>query len=339
MIGKTIQQKRKEQGLTQAQVAEKLGVSAPAVNRWEKDLSYPDTTLLAPLARLLGIDMNELFSFHDSLTEEEREEITRKISNLLLDNKAEEAEELIEKVTKENPTDWKLFKEMALRYMIDANTEIIVHPETHIFWDKVIYFCKKVIELAPQETDSVIRHLVQAYAHTGQREKAELAWQKIPDTAKDKDRQYVNMLWTLKDSQEATNRLKKITLDNAFELCNNLEDLEKILNDLGDKALAEEAKALTKKVEHIFGLWNGLRKIKDKLTPELSDSEAIEAFTSFLDDTQKEELVSSRLFEGVEIPCGGREYPAASGRKLLLELLQGEGRDLIKNLVMQNPKE
>ena len=47
-------------------MAEYLGVSAPAVNKWEKDMCYPDASLLAPLARLLQIDLNELFSFHDS---------------------------------------------------------------------------------------------------------------------------------------------------------------------------------------------------------------------------------------------------------------------------------
>ena len=56
MIGKVIQQKRKETGLTQAQLADRLGVTAPAVNRWEKDLSFPDASLLAPLARCLNTD-------------------------------------------------------------------------------------------------------------------------------------------------------------------------------------------------------------------------------------------------------------------------------------------
>ena len=46
MIGKTIQIKRKNAGLTQAQLAELLGVTAPAVNRWEKDLSLPRRILL-----------------------------------------------------------------------------------------------------------------------------------------------------------------------------------------------------------------------------------------------------------------------------------------------------
>ena len=45
MIGKNIQEKRKALGLTQAQVAELLGVTPPAVNRWEKDLCYPDAAI------------------------------------------------------------------------------------------------------------------------------------------------------------------------------------------------------------------------------------------------------------------------------------------------------
>lgn len=50
-INEVIRQRRKELGLTQDRVAELLGVSAPAVNKWENGNSYPDITLLPPLAR------------------------------------------------------------------------------------------------------------------------------------------------------------------------------------------------------------------------------------------------------------------------------------------------
>lgn len=70
-INEIIREKRKELGLTQEQVADRLGVSAPAVNKWEKGISYPDITLLSPLARLLHIDLNTLLSFHETLTDRE----------------------------------------------------------------------------------------------------------------------------------------------------------------------------------------------------------------------------------------------------------------------------
>ena len=57
-IGKTIRKYRKEKGMTQEEMANRLGVTTPAVNKWENENSYPDITLLAPIARLLGILLN-----------------------------------------------------------------------------------------------------------------------------------------------------------------------------------------------------------------------------------------------------------------------------------------
>ena len=62
-IGEQIKNYRKTEGLTQEQVPNYLGVSTPAVNKWEKGASYPDITLLSPLARLLGVHYFQLW--HD----------------------------------------------------------------------------------------------------------------------------------------------------------------------------------------------------------------------------------------------------------------------------------
>ena len=70
-IGKTIRKYRKEKGMTQEEMANRLGVTTPAVNKWEKENSYPDISLLAPIARLLGISLDTLLSFHKDLTKEE----------------------------------------------------------------------------------------------------------------------------------------------------------------------------------------------------------------------------------------------------------------------------
>ena len=70
-INEMIRTRRKEMNLTQEQVASRLGVSAPAVHKWETGSSYPDITLLPALARLLGTDLNTLLSFQEELTEEE----------------------------------------------------------------------------------------------------------------------------------------------------------------------------------------------------------------------------------------------------------------------------
>ena len=51
-LSANIRRMRKEKGLTQEQVAQALGVTAPAVNKWERGASGPDLVLMAPLAQI-----------------------------------------------------------------------------------------------------------------------------------------------------------------------------------------------------------------------------------------------------------------------------------------------
>ena len=67
-IAQVIRKYRKEAGLTQEEMAKRLGVTTPAVNKWENGNSYPDIELLAPIARLLHISLDTLLSFKEDLT-------------------------------------------------------------------------------------------------------------------------------------------------------------------------------------------------------------------------------------------------------------------------------
>lgn len=70
-INQIIKERRTALNLTQEQVASYLGVTAPAVNKWEKGGTYPDITILPALARLLGTDLNTLLSFKEELSDQE----------------------------------------------------------------------------------------------------------------------------------------------------------------------------------------------------------------------------------------------------------------------------
>ena len=61
-IGKFIASCRKEQGMTQAVLAEKLGISDRAVSKWETGKSLPDSGIMLELCDLLKINVNELLS-------------------------------------------------------------------------------------------------------------------------------------------------------------------------------------------------------------------------------------------------------------------------------------
>ncbi len=61
-FGAFVAKSRKELGFTQRELAEKLHVTDKAVSKWERGLSYPDVTLLEPLAEALGMGVTELVS-------------------------------------------------------------------------------------------------------------------------------------------------------------------------------------------------------------------------------------------------------------------------------------
>ncbi len=61
-IGKFIAICRKEKGFTQAQLAEKLGVTEKSIGNWENGRNMPDLSLFSPLCNILGISINDLMS-------------------------------------------------------------------------------------------------------------------------------------------------------------------------------------------------------------------------------------------------------------------------------------
>ena len=61
-LGIRIAALRKERGLTQEELAEKLGVSSQAVSKWENDLSCPDIMLLPALAKIFDTTTDELLT-------------------------------------------------------------------------------------------------------------------------------------------------------------------------------------------------------------------------------------------------------------------------------------
>ncbi|MCM1039222.1 MAG: helix-turn-helix domain-containing protein [Roseburia sp.] len=67
--GRFIASCRKEQGMTQAALAEKLGISDRAVSKWETGKSMPDSGIMLELCELLQINVNELLSGERIMTE------------------------------------------------------------------------------------------------------------------------------------------------------------------------------------------------------------------------------------------------------------------------------
>ena len=62
VTGTIIRQLREERKLTQAELADRIGVSSKTVSKWETNKGLPDISLLQPLAQALGISVIELMN-------------------------------------------------------------------------------------------------------------------------------------------------------------------------------------------------------------------------------------------------------------------------------------
>lgn len=73
---------RRAKGMTQEQLACALGVSSPAVSKWETGSSCPDISLLCPLARALGTNVDTLLEFEETLSEADIIEQSNRIAEI-----------------------------------------------------------------------------------------------------------------------------------------------------------------------------------------------------------------------------------------------------------------
>ena len=93
-IGSFIASCRKEQGFTQAKLAERLGITDRAVSKWENGKSLPDASIMLELCELLKITVNELLC-GEKLDENYKEQADENIMDVFAVNKSINKRELL----------------------------------------------------------------------------------------------------------------------------------------------------------------------------------------------------------------------------------------------------
>lgn len=111
-IGNVICDLRKKRGMTQEQLAEAVGVSTPAVSKWETGASCPDVALLAPIARALDTDVNTLLSFTPTLSLDELPAVVKDVQQLAERDGAAAMDRILA-LTRRYPTDPQLRFQLA----------------------------------------------------------------------------------------------------------------------------------------------------------------------------------------------------------------------------------
>lgn len=151
-IGSVIKKYRKELGYTQEEIANRLGVTTPAVNKWENGNSNPDIELLAPIARLLNISLDTLLSFHQNLTDIEITKLIQKMEKMFSEEGYEKTYQWAVNIINKYPNCNMLIWQMAV--MLDSR-RIIGVCENPDKYDKQI---NSWYEMALNDEDEKIQH-------------------------------------------------------------------------------------------------------------------------------------------------------------------------------------
>lgn len=225
-INQIIREKRKELSLTQEQIAECLGVSTPAVNKWEKGITYPDITLLPALARLLKTDLNTLMSFQDDLTDMEIEKFVDEVDRTVQEQNYEMAFQMAMDKIHEYPTCDKLIYSVIL-YLEGALFLYNVSEPEHYREVFVTFYKRLAANEVPEIRDFAGSMLINYARNKGEFSKAEELINALPFSSIDKQEQFAILYQQQKKYKEAEKiweyRLKKGVTEIQTALMNMLE--------------------------------------------------------------------------------------------------------------------
>jgi len=186
-IGTNIYTLRKEKKITQAQLAEKLGVSEQAVSKWENNQCAPDVSLFPIIANYFGVSIDRLFGYHMNSYEEEVKAIMESIEIELqsIDDRIgimgtyKEIEILTKGLEKyPNSPDLKISLAFSLS-MVNRISEDENERKQAV--EKAIKLCTEVVDTCGDvnQVDNALNMLSRIYGETGEYAKAFDAIQKI----------------------------------------------------------------------------------------------------------------------------------------------------------------
>lgn len=94
-LGAFIAKNRRNQNMTQRDLAERLHITDKAVSKWERGLSYPDVTLLEPLAEVFGLGVEELVACRRAEEKQREEQSVKNILEISRENRQSEQRKMM----------------------------------------------------------------------------------------------------------------------------------------------------------------------------------------------------------------------------------------------------
>ena len=179
-IGDKIKKLRQENGLTQEDLAEQLGVSFQAVSRWENSTTYPDITLLPIIANMFDVTIDYLLDMESYKKDEELKKIFEQDDILFNEGKTKEREKILESVLKKYPNNWDIKDRLMVIYFTIAFNDSNNREE---YDHKIIKIANNILEKCV--VDSIrygaMQILILTYHARKEFDKAKVIADKLPD--------------------------------------------------------------------------------------------------------------------------------------------------------------
>ncbi len=298
-ISEVIRNYRKKENLTQEQVANYLDISAPAVNKWENAISYPDITLLAPLARILKIDVNTLLAFNEELTDAEVKNLTKEVGEIASKEGFQKAFEKASDLIKQYPSCDELI------YWISTVLRIhLLGPqieEKDKYKRKIIAWLELVAASSKEKTASMAKlDLSAMYREKKEYKKAQEVLDKIPEVEVDKKIQQALLFESSGKIDEAYGIYEEKLRNNAHETFAALSFIINLLYKEKKFIEAEEYIERAKKVAEVFDLGAYYKYQLDlSLAREKQDKEkAIEMIINMVNEASSmNDSLKSKLYK------------------------------------------
>ena len=343
-IGEVIRKYRKSKNMTQEEMANRLGVTAPAVNKWENGNSLPDIMLLAPIARLLDISLDTLLSFREELTQEEINNLVSEINSRL---KAEPYDEVFgwaKKIVEQYPNCEWLILQMAV--VLDAH-RIVVKVENGEQYDDYILACFNRILTSKDEklrgyaADALFGY----YIRKEQWEKAEEYLSYFSEENPERKRKQAYIYSKTGRLEEAYRTYEQILFSGYNMSSMVMHSIYMLAMEEGNVAKAGQMVEKQQQLAKLFemGRYNAVSTKLEWSVARKAVEETLEAMEQMLDSVDTfAEWTTSSLFEHMEFRKAPREEFLATLKKNLLENFRDEEtfgflkeneryRELVKN--------
>lgn len=172
-IGDNIKRLRRQKGITQETLADRMHVSTAAVSKWERNETFPDIAMVIPLASYFGVSTDELLGLDTAKNEEKIKEYIAESNRLASLGKELDRFELIVKAYNEFPNDWRIIE----LYMWELNYDPHHREEPfgfEVHKNELYRLCERVLDECnfDQTRYAALSIIGGLYLLDGQKEKA-----------------------------------------------------------------------------------------------------------------------------------------------------------------------